>query len=98
MRSPVQARNVLIPTRTAEEIAGLPAELRVYVEAYLENLDVLLESAPLGRISMLWEKNPEPSGGFIAQVEGVRLYIAADNVSGVPIVRRVELPAQPTPK
>ena len=94
----MQTRNVVIPTRTAREIAGLPVEVRVHVEAYLENLDVLLGSAPLGRITMLWEKNPGTSGGFIAHVEGVRLYIATDNASGAPVVRRVELPARPTPK
>lgn len=87
----MRLRNVAIPTRAAEELAGLPAEVRVYVEAYLENLDILVGQAPMGRISMLWEKRPG-AGNFIAHVEGVRLFIALDGVSGLPIIRRIDRP------
>jgi len=90
----VNLRKVVLPTRAAQELAGLPADIRVYVEAYLENLDVLLGSVPLGRISMLWEKSQDP-GGFVAHVEGARLLIATDNASGVPIISRIERHAPP---
>ncbi|HLL00149.1 MAG TPA: hypothetical protein VK539_06155 [Myxococcaceae bacterium] len=87
-------RNVVLPTKAAEQLAGLPAGVRVYVEAYLENLDVLVGHAPMGRISMLWEKLPE-AGNFIAHVEGVRLFIAFDGASGLPIIRRIDPPLLP---
>ena len=87
-------RNVVLPTSAAEELAGLPAEVRIYAEAYLENLDVLVGQVPIGRITMLWEKQPE-MGNFIAHVEGVRLFIALDDASGLPIIRRIERPLSP---
>ena len=90
----MQLRNVVIPTRAAQELAGLPAEVRIYVEAYLENLDALVGNVPLGRISMLWEKTND-AASFVAHVEGARLFIAVDGASGLPIIRRIDQQAPP---
>ena len=62
----------------------------MYVQAYLENLDVLLLTAPVERISMLWQRAPDEGGGFVADVEGARVFFSADTASGTVTVRRIE--------
>ncbi|NBC46248.1 hypothetical protein [Corallococcus exiguus] len=82
-------QRVVVTTRATQELAGLPENLRLYVEGYLENLDALLDTAPLHRISMLWERAPN-GAGFLTNVEGAFVAFSVDELTGGVIVTRIE--------
>jgi hypothetical protein len=84
----VNLKRIFIPESVAKHLKGMSAATRVYLEAYLENLDHLMTTAPREHLVARLVREDD---GFVGAVEGATVFFTVDiNVRTV-FIRRVEL-------
>jgi hypothetical protein len=84
---------VAVLKRAAQQLAALPAVVRVEVEAYLENLDYLLSTTPPDQVNMLFERAEE--GGFVARLAAARIFFSLDGDSRRALIQGIDRPPSP---
>jgi mRNA-degrading endonuclease RelE of RelBE toxin-antitoxin system len=81
-------KRIFIPESVAKHLQGLPADKRLHVESYLENLDVSIATAPADRFVARLVRSEE---GFKAAVDGAEIFFTVDIGLRTVFIRRIEL-------
>jgi hypothetical protein len=84
----MELKRIFLPEMAAKQLQALPAATRFHVEAYLENLDVHLATAPHERFVERLERADE---GFTADVQGAGIFFTVDIGLRIAFIRRISV-------
>lgn len=82
-------KRVFMPESVAKQLRSFPADTRLHVEMYLENLDLIMVNTPRPLLVKRLERGEE---GFVATVNEASLHFSVDVDSCTAFIWRIELP------
>lgn len=82
-------KRIIIAGNAAKQLEVLPADTRVHVEAFLENLDLHLATAPRDRLVTHLVRFAD---GFLWTMDGAAVFFTVDLGMRTAFIRRIEVP------
>lgn len=81
-------QRIFVPKQVEAQIHELPVDIRVHVEAYLDNLDHLMGTLSGERLVMRFTRGPD---GFLGRVEGACIFFAVDTGLRKALIQKIDV-------